>query len=87
MEAVVYEAATTIHNGHQPLNKKSSESAIISKEKEDNSYYSYAVAPPPQEDEELMLENGFNRLPSTSPVDLQFENISFTAPLGFRKGM
>ena len=28
----------------------------------------------------------FSRLPQTEPVDMQFENISYTASLGFRKG-
>lgn len=29
---------------------------------------------------------GFSRLPQRVPVDLQFENVTFTAALGFRKG-
>lgn len=40
----------------------------------------------PSIDEETSSSGGFSRLPSTHPVDLQFENITFTAPLGFRKG-
>jgi hypothetical protein len=28
----------------------------------------------------------FSRLPRRTPVDIQFENIGFTASLGFRKG-
>jgi hypothetical protein len=28
----------------------------------------------------------FSRLPHRTPVDMQFENIGFTARLGFRKG-
>lgn len=28
----------------------------------------------------------FSRLPRRKPVDIQFENIGFTASLGFRKG-
>lgn len=40
--------------------------------------------------EEFFQESGitgFSRLPSRLPVDLQFENVTFTAPLGFRKGL
>lgn len=29
---------------------------------------------------------GFSRLPQRQPVDMHFENIAFTASLGFRKG-
>jgi hypothetical protein len=31
-------------------------------------------------------EQTFSRLPQREPVDMQFENISYTASLGFRKG-
>jgi hypothetical protein len=31
-------------------------------------------------------EQTFSRLPQRDPVDMQFENISYTASLGFRKG-
>jgi hypothetical protein len=31
-------------------------------------------------------EQTFSRLPQKEPVDMQFENISYTASLGFRKG-
>jgi hypothetical protein len=31
-------------------------------------------------------EQIFSRLPQRQPVDMQFENIGFTASLGFRKG-
>jgi len=31
-------------------------------------------------------EQAFSRLPQREPVDMQFENISYTASLGFRKG-
>lgn len=31
-------------------------------------------------------EQTFSRLPQIKPVDMQFENISYTASLGFRKG-
>lgn len=32
------------------------------------------------------LKKEFSRIPQTSPVDMQFENITFTASLGWRKG-
>lgn len=31
-------------------------------------------------------EQAFSRLPQKEPVDMQFENIVYTASLGFRKG-
>jgi hypothetical protein len=31
-------------------------------------------------------ENTFSHLPQKEPVDMQFEQISYTASLGFRKG-
>jgi hypothetical protein len=31
-------------------------------------------------------EQAFSRVPQREPVDMQFENISYTASLGFRKG-
>lgn len=30
---------------------------------------------------------GFSRLPQRQPVDMHFENVTFTASLGFRKGL
>lgn len=73
MEAVVYEAA----NGHPEKSRLQSESAS----------WEQNGGGRDQEDEDLVLENGLSRLPSTQPVDIQFENVAFTASLGFRKGL
>lgn len=74
MEVVLYEATNT--NGH--LEK--SESASCEKSNKGDHYV-------PEGGDDLVLENGLSRLPSTQPVDIQFENISFTASVGFRKGL
>lgn len=71
--AVVYEAT----NGHQTRSSKSESSAGCELQNGDSSL---------RRDDELVLENGLSRLPKTLPVDMRFENISFTASLGFRKG-
>lgn len=73
---VLHEAA----NGHQTPRTLHSESSV-----DCESFLGPAAQQPPED--ELVLENGISRLPKTLPVDMQFENISFTASLGFRKGM
>lgn len=82
MEAVVYEAT----NGHQLVEKtRSSKSESAScEEKQQKAIGDSCYIP--EDNDDLVLENGLSRLPSTQPVDIQFENISFTASLGFRKG-
>lgn len=72
MEAVVYEAT----NGH--LEKSES-----GDRKEKQAKQCCVL----EDGDDLVLENGLSRLPSTQPVDIQFENVAFTASLGFRKGL
>lgn len=75
ISATVYEAT----NGHLEKSRQECESVSCGQPDKD----CYVV----DESDDLMLENGISRLPSTQPVDIQFENISFTASLGFRKGL
>lgn len=78
MEAVLYEASNT--NAHPEKSRLESESASCEKSNKGDNYV-------PESGDDLVLENGLSRLPSTQPVDIQFENISFTASVGFRKGL
>lgn len=43
---------------------------------------------PLMNENELSIANNkqFSRLPERSPIDMRFENITFTASLGWRKG-
>lgn len=75
--AVVLHEAT---NGHQAPRSLHSESSVACE-----SFLGPAAQQ--QQEDELVLENGISRLPKTLPVDMQFEDVSFTASLGFRKGM
>lgn len=76
MEVVLQEASNVEYHKN---NDTTSYKSIEEEEEETTTYGELEVV-------SAMPKKEFSRIPETSPVDMQFENITFTASLGWRKG-